>query len=359
MSADFGRNLLVGMFVLVGMVALGALIILFGEAPETFAGGTFPVNVYFKELPQNLVGSQVLMNGQNIGRVDEVVFRDPADPAAGMEVRARIFRVYRIPWDSQAFLVLPAVGFGSWRFEIRPGPPGRFLPDDGSRPLWGEVVGGLDTLLPKDTLATLKRVATQVGDFAEALTPAAKDMHDLLEQRRPGDVDRPDSDTMGNVSTAVQRLDAVLKTANDVLGDPGNQNKLVESIDNLHAASGEARAATENFRRLSVDLQSLPEDVRGMTQRIEGFVDNTDVQVNRLAQIMIADAESLGRFLGRMENIAHNVNQGHGTVGKLLGDEKLYEALVLTAQRLDDTLQEMQVLIRKLQREGLVKPFGF
>jgi ABC-type transporter Mla subunit MlaD len=356
MKEDFGRNVMVGLFMLVGLAALCALIILFGEQPEAFVGGTYPVTIYFKDLPQDVGGSQVLMNGQVIGRVEDIAFREPNNPAAGMEVRTDIFRKYVVPEGSHAFLVLPAVGFGSSRFEIRPGPSGRLLPTDGSVPLTGEVVGGLDTLLPKTTLATLERVATQVGDFAEALTPAAEDMHDLLQPRRPADVDRPDALEMGNVSTAVQRLDGVLRSIQEVLGDPETENKLAEAIDNLHAASADARVATEHFRELGQGLQTLPNDVRQMTDRVNGFVDDTDERVNRLAQVMIADAESLGRFLQRMETIADGVTEGQGTVGKLLSDEKLYEAMLLSAQRLDDTLKELQVLIRKLEREGVVKP---
>jgi ABC-type transporter Mla subunit MlaD len=275
-----------------------------------------------------------------------------------MEVHTRIFRRFVVPQESRAYLVQPAVGFGSSRFEIRPGPPGKLLPDDGSVPIQGFVVSGLDSVIPESTLASLERFSAQVGNFAEALTPAARDIHELLERRRPSDVDAQDADVVGNISSAVQRLDAVLKTANDVLGEPGTQNKLVETVENMRAASAEARSAAENFNRLSAGLEAVPQDIQAMTQRFERLAEEADVRVQRLAQVMIEDAESLGRALSALESITRSIDEGRGTVGKLLVDEKLYEALVLTVERLDETLQEMQVLIRKLEREGVVKPFG-
>src|SRR5437879_13083036 len=84
------KRLAIGLFILVGFVAAGYLIVKFGEAPQAFTGGAYPVPIDFAYTKLVMQGTDVLLAGKRIGQVRELKFADPQNLAAGVQVIAEI-----------------------------------------------------------------------------------------------------------------------------------------------------------------------------------------------------------------------------------------------------------------------------
>jgi len=348
------RNILIGLFVLGGLLCLGILVLLFGAFPNVVSGRTYRVSVYFTTPVDDLpVETDVFMLGKRIGQVSEVGWRS-GQPSEGVEAALRIESNVRIPSNAGAEFREASLGFGRPRVQIvvpmGTAAPG-YLPANGQATLFGKTVGPFDQIVPKETGVTLERAASQVGKLAEALTPAARDVHDLLKTTPVDQVDA--GQTIGNLSSAIQRMDATLRHVNDVIGDPQVKGDLVATIGNVRAASEQLKGAIadiEHFasaaRRTAEGAKEIPADVKQTLADLRGRVDT-------VARGIITNSDNLNKILVGLSSTVEGINQGEGTLGHLAKDNRLYEALVLTAQRLAMTMGDLQALVKSWQAEGV------
>mgnify|MGYP000260782964 CR=1 FL=1 len=107
------RDILVGLFVLLGLVALGAMVVAFGRSPEWLTGKRYyEVRVNFEQLSDVQEGTPVVMRGVTIGRVKDVQFTDLQRPQKGTWVVVQVERQYRIPVSARARVRPALIGFG-------------------------------------------------------------------------------------------------------------------------------------------------------------------------------------------------------------------------------------------------------
>ena len=354
------QNLLVGIFVLVGLSALGALIVLFGRGTTGFLGGAgYPLIIEFESATGIRAGNPVTLRGIRVGRVETVSFAAPSGSGEGfrphVEVRVMIDAEHagQIPVGSRAVATEPAFGQGRPPIEILPGPAGLGTLKPGDRILEGQIRGAMDAMVPESIRFTFERTAAQVGESAAALTPVLRDLHEVLMKRSPGEVDRAGG-LQGNLSTAMARFDGSLKHVNDVLGDPEVKSRLKEAIDNFHALSEDGKAAVANLRAGSEEAQQVVREAKELVVQTRGTVERLDGEVTQVCRDARGALEQGSQMLGALNEAAGSIKRGDGTIGRLVRDPKLYEALVLTIERLAQTVEEFRLLIKDWQ-EGKIR----
>lgn len=339
---EYRQNLMVGLFMLMAMLALGWLVVMFGEAPTWLVGGrTYVVHVYFNELRGLTVGTEAEMNSVQVGSVSDIRPRDLAQPTLGVDVVLEIYEEYRIPDDAVARVHQAAmVGRPLVVIDVRHASADRFVATDGQGVLSGELVSPFDQLIPRDLVTTFQRTANEIGNLAEALKPAAADLHGLLEERTIGQVEAdPNDQVSANLYTAIQRMDLALKHINELLGDGEMRDNLKETIANFKATSERMGTAVETLGSFAVKADSV--------------AGKADAQIDGLMGKMVDSVDTLSRTLDHVEVVARDIADGRGTAGKLMTDPRLYESLVLTAQRLEATIGDLQALVRQWQEKGL------
>ena len=263
------RNVMIGLFVLFGVGALGALIVLFGVGPTRFLGGRgYPLYIQFAWVSGIQEGNRVTLGGIEIGQVVHVAFFDPDNYGAGVRVTVRIDEQYRIPVGSRAETTESSFGYGRPTVQIIPGPadmgtlePNSVIP--------GETRRAVDALLPEGIRSTFDKTATQLGGAAEALTPVLKDLHEILQARRPEEVDRV-AGPPGNMASAMTRLDTMLRNWNEVMGDPAVKSQVKETVANFHQMSEDGKVAVANLRETSDQAREF-EGRPGVCQRDAGY----------------------------------------------------------------------------------------
>jgi ABC-type transporter Mla subunit MlaD len=371
------RNLMVGVFVLAGLGALGTLIILFGQAPTWLAtGNTYPLHVHFDEVSGIREGNMVTVKGIEIGRVDQVDLQQPAAPEpppparaerreaanvlvaqnVGVDVVLAIKTRYLIPAGSTAQTTEPMLGQGRPPIEIIPGPAGAAALPPGAR-IEGKIRRAIDSIFPSGVVGTFETTARQIGDAAEALTPVLDEMKQLLEPRPPSKVDQPGG-PQGNMSSAVARFDASLKHFNEVLGDPQVKSQLRDTVANVHDMSEKGKKVMSDLETAATDAREFVGEARKVAAKADETLTNLDGRVTDVAQKTMDGLDRADRFLDYLNVIGEQVTSGKGTIGQLFMDGKLYEALTFTAERLGLAVEDARALIAEW-RQGKVRVTAF
>ncbi len=363
--SEFQRNALIGAFLVVGLGALTWLIIVFGEAPTWLIGGkTYPVPVYFTAVDTVRVNDHVHMQGVQIGLISEIHFRDPQHPEAGVEVIMDIQEKWRIPRSSRVRVELATIGFGRPLVKIilPTTPTTDYLPKDGSVPIPGEMVSAFDSLFPQDLANGLGTATQELGKLASALTPVAKDLDHLLEPRTIQEVDAPTPGLprkSGNISTAVKRMDAALRHFNEVLGDPNNKSNIRIALENVREMSEQGKAVMADIKKVAEQARFVAEDAKQLTSKLNTFAGKADAKLDEVSRVIIDSTEKLGRFFDHLNKVGRTIADGKGTAGKFVNDPELYDSMVLTMKRLQLAIEDLNVLVKQWQREGLdVKGMG-
>lgn len=357
METSRNKSIAIAAFMLGGMIAAGWLIFKFGDAPRMFTGGGYDLRINFKQIGITKVGTEVLLAGKRIGEVMNIGFIDPNNLARGVQVTAQIETQYRLPRSAHALESVTSAVMGRAVIQIllRDAPSGGdLLPADGSGQIQGEVQPLLDNILPPTMVPTMEQAIRRIGDLADAMTPVARELESLIKSRPLKEVDQVGTQAaLANLSTVMQRFDITLKNINVVLGDTANQTNLKDTLANFRKASDRLNEVLDQANRLASDLRVIAEDVRGGVKDIRGFVTKADGMLDGLAGSGMDTMEAIGRTALEFEELARRANQGQGTLGMLANDNRLYESMLLTTERMSKALDDLRAVLEQAKRGDL------
>ncbi|NND62957.1 MAG: MCE family protein [Flavobacteriaceae bacterium] len=142
------------------------------------------------------------------------------------------------------------------------------------------------------------------------------------------------------LKSTIARLDTVLGNVNEVMDEETKQN-LKSSIANFNATMS-------SFNRASRDMSSL---LNNNKEKLNNTFDNLDTTAENFARLSDSLAEiELGQMtkdlqsvLTKFDAIVSSLENGDGSVGKLLKDEKLYDNLAGASKQLEQLLEDMKL----------------
>jgi len=351
---DRRRNFLVGLFVFGGMLCLGVLIVLFGQSRGLFQQ-RYIIRARFDQITGVREGTDVNLAGIWVGNVSEVELANLERPNEGIFTYLEIDRHYAIPRDSVAEVVSPIMGQVHINI-VPPGEPSEALPKDGSAIIPGKVTSPLDTVIDPKMQKTIEQTTTQIGALAEALTPAARALEQLLVTRPieevDASIDTPEK-KVANISTAIERLDRVLKHIDTVIGDPEVHSDLKVALANFRKASEQVNKAVEALQAFGEEATRTADRASNVLEKVDTTVVLSRDYIDQLGQKLLVNADRLGRALDYFAAAGRDVAEGEGTVGLLLRDPKFYDELMLTVRRLGEAAAELEVLVKQWQDRGL------
>lgn len=340
------RNLWVGIFVIVSMLVLGTLMIWFGEVPEWMGGNEWTLRITdVAELRGVESGSPIQLNGVEIGRVKGLEFVDTTRPDFGVHIVARIKDPYVIPEGAVARVYGATLGLGAGHVEIicAPGKKRDLLPKKGAS-IPGEMHSLIGELITKDLVSSVQGTIQNIGTFADAATPVASNLAEMLEKRTVAEVDRPDVEATANLATVVERIDTLLANLNVVLGDVNLQRDVKDVVGDLKTVSADLRETVQYWKVASKEITA---SLTNGIDRTEKNLDQTFTKLNHVLDNLDNGARSLATTMQR-------IAEGEGTAGLLVRDERLYESAVVSFERLSDTLGRLQNILGKIERDGYV-----
>jgi len=343
------RNFSVGLFMIGGIAVLGYLMVLFGEAPGWLGNAEYELRIEVKEISGIDDGTPVYLNGIKVGRVTTLNFIEMARPEMGVVLICKIQKEFSIPKGATAECISPTLGIGRGRVDIfASGGTGHIEPGGA---IQGVMINSLERIFPQQMANSFESTVEGIGDFAEAYAPVAKDIHELLRIRTVEEVDQNPQKIAANLYTAVQRLDHVLKTFDGVIGDTEMRRKLNEVMDNLLAMTTDAKLAMSDLRETTATLKT---DMAKITASAEQALTSIDSRVNELADATLPTLDHAAKTASNLHRVSEKIADGEGTLGRLLNDERLYEATLLAIQRIQDMVDSFRRLADRFERRGRI-----
>jgi phospholipid/cholesterol/gamma-HCH transport system substrate-binding protein len=306
---ETGRNVAVGLTVIVGLIFMVIMIGLFAGLPQIFQQG-YEIRILFNTSQGIRPGEPIHLQGIRVGAVTDVGFTDN-NPRKGVTVTGKIDSDYRLPTNIRAWVYRGMVG----------GPYLELKPE-------GELMRDPDTGEPIEFYSIDEPIVLQGNEetgqdfLPDEFSTALEDIGGAVQQ-------------MTGPEGTLAKLDKALEAFYAVMGDEENQQNLKTALRDLAAAAEKAPGVMAEVQKLMQESRTVAGDAGELTRQL------------------ITDAENLSAMLEEMEGVVRKINEGEGTAGQFLNDPQLYNNLLALTEQIDALVRDFRRLAEQWEREGV------
>jgi len=324
-SSQRRRDVVVGIFVVLGLGALGWMIFKFGDLPTAVSRmKSFQVYVQFPSAPGVQKDTPVRFCGYQIGRVTSVMApRVLADMKSGRAYH-QTKAVLSIDKDypdipSNVEVKLMTRGLGSSYIELKLDPEQQPAPpQDPNRPETQFLVDGM----------TLQGSTGLTSEFFPE--ESQKKLNNLVED-----------------------IGTFIGNANDIIGDPNNKGNVKATLANLAEATANIAVAMDKATDAMDNAEKTLDEFRTLAATGTTTLKNADAKAERLVVSVVSASGELNRAISQLRLAIEKVNQGQGTAGRLVNDARLYEKLLESTEQLNVLMKDFKDLVDKVSEKGL------
>jgi phospholipid/cholesterol/gamma-HCH transport system substrate-binding protein len=155
------------------------------------------------------------------------------------------------------------------------------------------------------------------------------------------------SELIGNAGEVLRDVEVTSRDVRDILQALTHDGKLDSSMNDLAAASSSLRSIAEEnqpklakaiagFERVSMRMDSL-------LARHYSSLDSSLASAGRTGKDMEKAVQNLSSASADLKEITRRLNEGEGTLGKLLTDDELIERLNSTVLKLDSLITDIKL----------------
>ena len=340
--ATYHKNIAVGLTMLVGLILLGTMIMLFGDAPiKLFQGAQIRIRLVADSAEGLSKGSPVNYLGVSVGKVETVELSGEGD---GVVILASVDRRHNVPANVEGFIRGNLIGGTSTLNLELTGPQrqGKLAPN-----------------------ASLKAHLGGSGALPKEFTDLAREIRVLVAQINQNKLADRVAVAVDKVSVAIDSANKTFTKVGDavdelrkLVGDEKLRGDVRDAIANFKAVSENAKVIARNVETFSVKLNKLSGDAERIMGEVSGTINKTGARIDQIAAAVGQRMDQVAGVLDRMQSIAHKIDKGEGTAGKLVNDPKLYEGLTDTAAELHLTVKDLRRLIQQWEQEGVPFKLG-
>jgi len=311
------RNMIVGVFVIIGICALVWLIFKFGDLPSAVTKmGSFEVFVQFPTAPGVQTDTPVRFCGYQIGRVTKVMSPEVRrDMVSGLEYYQTVVvlsidkKYVNIPSNIEVKLMTR--GLGSSYIDLKQHPDKPEVPLDPNRP---------------ETIFLVDKI------WLQGSTGMTSEFFPEESQKKLDEV--------------AEGLRTFISNANDIIGLPSNKENLQKMLANLADAS---QQATETMQQAKQTIEEFRKFAAAGTTTLT----NADAKAEELVVAMVDTSEEIGKAAAGLRQILEKVNNGQGSAAKLINDGRFYERLLENTQQLQLLLEEVKSFVTTARDKGV------
>ncbi len=283
----YSQEAKVGMVIFVAVIVLIVGLIYFGD--YHIRSAEYTIHVRMKNVQGVGKDDPVTIAGFKVGKVKDMHLEDDNTVTVDM----RIKREFQIPKDSKVYI--------------------------GSISLLGEKYVGI-------TLGVVQKML-QDGDTIDG-----------SYQKGTGKLTSFLDPMLSDISDLLKKLDSLL--------DKGSEERIKGSLENIRDLTADLENLISNDMHelgpILRDVKSVSGDIKDVTgsqkQKIEAMIDNFEEGSRSLKNA----SSYLERISKSMESITGKLDKGHGTLGRMLEDEQLYEDLDILVQDLSTLIKEFR-----------------
>ncbi|MFN5911208.1 MAG: MlaD family protein [Bacteroidota bacterium] len=279
---------------------------------SSFFGGDEKYIAYFPNSGQLAVASSVTLNGVIVGKVTAVEYVGGSNPNKQVRIRFNIQNSdVKIPKGAVVEIGSPDLFNKAliikMSYDISKGyyAPGSEIPGVLAADMIAQVKSYADPIVQRvqGIMATVDKMALSLSAFWD--TTATSEIQGSIQEVKIA-IKR-----FGNVAQEVELLVAEEKVKFD---------KIMTNVESI----------TANLKKSNEQVTAIVGNVRKITDDI----------VSSEFKTVISNA---GETLKTLNGVLDQAMKGEGTLGKLLGDEKLYKELVETNQELQNLVNDLQL----------------
>jgi phospholipid/cholesterol/gamma-HCH transport system substrate-binding protein len=303
----------------VGLVVLAGIVIalwMFGQVREGIGDDPngYRVSCIFDDVSGLVEKSRVSIAGINIGQIEKIEL-------AG--TRARVWLRVNTPLRSDATVYKKQASLlGEYYLQLTPGALGEPLKDG------AEIKTVLTDTAPADLMNELKVIAENVREVTGSVRTvvAGKQGEQKLAQ------------ILDNINASVAEINRLMAA---------NGPKVDTIVDNVVEVTNEATGFTEDFRRdaklIMADVKAVTNEVRAIVGKNSGNVEEGFASIKGAVSRLQSAMDKLDGTLDRTQSIATKIDNGQGTIGRLVNDDKLIDSLT-------DVVDESARFVKKITR---------
>lgn len=189
-----------------------------------------------------------------------------------------------------------------------------------------------------------KAIEIERGDSSELLDSGST-IPGVYDEGIMGTVREVGEETSQNLNQSVERLNSVLAQVDTLLDAGGGRANIEGSLSGLNSTLGMVEELVENRKgeleasvtHLRNTLRQLDELSNGQEEQIETIIANLESTTGRLDTI----SREMDVLAGELNLLVSKVNQGEGSLGKLVNDPSLYNNLDSLSQNLDTLVRNI------------------
>jgi len=333
-TAQKRRNIVVGLFVILGICALVWLIFKFGDLPGIVTKlDSFDVFVQFPTASGVQRDTPVQFCGYQIGRVTDVMAPEiRKDMVSGLEY----YQTVVVLSIDKKYVAIPSCievklmtrGLGSSYIELKQCPGLPVVPLDPTRP---------------ETKYLVDKI------WLQGSTGMTSEFFPEESQKK--------------LDSLIEGLENLIANANDIMGDENSKENVMKTLANLADASKQASETLEEFEKFAAEgtitlkntnskveevvaaVVDTSEEIRDFTAAGTSTLKSVDARTEKLVIAMIETSEQLSGAMVELRLVLEKVNTGQGTAAKFINDGSFYENLLENTEQVQALLEEMKSFI--------------
>ena len=280
-------QLKVGLFSLTAICLL-FFIVIWGKG-FNYSKDKYKINIVFESAGGLIIGEPVAIRGVVIGRVNKIELGDD-----NVVVEVSINNSVKLYSDAKAHIENQEI-MGGKKIELNAGSKSPRLAEYST--IYGENYGGLLEMAP------------YIISLAE------------------------------NVSSTLSKLDTTIIYINQVLNSPERFGKLDKIIDNLSVSTNSLSSFLEKNEE---DMSNILRNINKSTENISEIFDGSGEQIKQSINKFINFSNTLDSLSSSLNLVMNNIEEGKGTIGKLISDDEIYMLLRNTATELDSVSRSVK-----------------
>lgn len=369
MASDAGRSWRVGLLVLVALAVLAAGIFLIGEKNQLFSLKS-DYFTRFGTVSGLNPGNPVHLNGVEVGSVTRIVLpEDPGERLIRVELTLEQRYGERIRADSEARLKTLGL-LGDKYIEITSGSADAPLLPEGSE-IPAATPTELDALVAsgEDVMANITEISSSLKVILARMEAGEGLLGELISDPETGQrvTDRmmETFDSIQQVAERIEHGDGVIPR---LITDPDLADRTVAAVERLEGILGrfeegegllpsllEDPSTKESFNATLASLEATSEELAEFSRAVR--------QAEGLLPQLLFDKEYGEEVTGEIEQAVERINllaaqleAGEGTLGQLMQDPSVYEAVNDILIGINES-KLLRWLIRNRQKKGIEKRY--
>lgn len=298
-------ELLVGLFLLIGMALLGGLVLRFGNFDERFKG-TYPLTVTFEDGAGLVKDTDVRLGGVKIGRVTERP-RVNVETYGGAIVELEIFDDFQIP-EGSSFKIGSSGLMGDSLVEIT-------VPEKRNG-----VFIGPGTIIEGESSTGFSALASSAENLSQKGQVVLEDVRSALQ----------------DIGSAVEKLDqSILREENLKRFDTavGEMTTALEALNSKVLGDDN----TDNLRTMLANLKTASEKVDGAADKLGPMFDE--------------GGEAIAELKPGLEKLANAATSANAAMDKLSSGDGLLAALLEDPK----IKRDVEIFVANLRKSGVLR----